>query len=131
MKRIEERLLDWENDLLTFKGKPYTGETFHAYDNGNIKREMTYEGGLPSGWCKEWYESGKIKKEWLAVRSQGASEERQYYESGSLLSVRSAEYNVETSYEKYSDSGKILEQRKLDPNSPMAKFLERMRRIHA
>ena len=131
MESVDESLLEWRDDLLIFNGNPYTGTTFLKYQSGKIKREMSYENGLPSGWCKEWYESGQLQKEWFAVRSQGASEEKQYYENGHLLSARLSEYNIETSYEKYSESGVLIEQRKLEPDSPMAKALERMRSVHA
>ncbi len=131
MNSIDENLLDWEDDLLVFEGELYTGTTFLNYDDGTRKRERSYEKGLPSGWCREWYGSGGIQKEWLAVRSQGASEERQYYENGSILSERLSEHNIETSYKKYNESGVLIEQRVLEPNSPMYKVLERMRSVHA
>ncbi|WP_164887365.1 toxin-antitoxin system YwqK family antitoxin [Hahella sp. KA22] len=132
MSQIDESLLEFnDDDLLVFEGKPYTGETFLNYAGGNIKRAMSYDNGLPSGCCKEWYESGQLKREWLAVRSQGASEEKQYYENGVTLSIRLTEHNIETSYEKYNESGELVEQRKLEANSPMAKVLERMRNVHA
>ena len=43
--------------------KPYSGEIFDLYDNGNKKIEGSYKDGKEDGLWTEWYENGQKEEE--------------------------------------------------------------------
>jgi antitoxin component YwqK of YwqJK toxin-antitoxin module len=49
-----ERELGYKNGLYYYFGKPYSGNNYAKYDNGNIKQESKYKNGKKDGeWS--WY----------------------------------------------------------------------------
>jgi antitoxin component YwqK of YwqJK toxin-antitoxin module len=57
-----ETLIDRGGNLFEINGqKPYTGEVFELYDNGNRKLSGKLKGGIKDGLFTEWYENGQKK----------------------------------------------------------------------
>ena len=54
-----ETLIDRGGNLFEINGqKPYTGDVFELYDNGNRKLSGILKGGIKDGKWTEWYENG-------------------------------------------------------------------------
>ena len=59
-----ETLIDRGGNLFEINGqKPYTGDVFELYDNGNRKLSGKLKGGIKDGKWTEWYENGQKKYE--------------------------------------------------------------------
>ena len=63
--------------------KPYSGEIFDLYDNGNKKIEGSYKDGKEDGLWTQWYENGQKKFEQTYKDGKGISSKR-WNEDGSV-----------------------------------------------
>lgn len=78
------------------------GTSYFFYENGNLKKEITYSGGVVNGWVKLFYEDGLPKEEFYVDYGIRDGVDKIYYENGALKEVR------------YYKKGKLVKTIKLD-----------------
>jgi len=54
-----ERELVYKNGLYYYNGKPYSGNNYVRYDNGNLKQERKYKNGKKDGEWSWYSENGQ------------------------------------------------------------------------
>lgn len=76
------------------------GDYAEKKEDGALYREITFDAGIPVGWCKDFYASGNLKAEFKLVsakpliynghciwyREDGSKEQEADYENGTLVS---------------------------------------------
>ena len=63
--------------------KPYSGEIFDLYDNGNKKIEGSYKDGIEDGLWTYWYNNGQ-KKEEVTIKDGKWVSKKEWNEDGSV-----------------------------------------------
>jgi antitoxin component YwqK of YwqJK toxin-antitoxin module len=125
--RINEDELDWDGDLRTYEGVPFTGKAFLMYANGQLEQEATYRDGLKDGLVQEWFPNGQLRSEWHAVHGRGEGNRTQWHEDGKVKCISEHEFGCELKYDEWSDTGELLVSRRLDPHSKQYEYVLHMR----
>jgi len=129
MKRVDENLLEFQDDALTYMGQPFTGISVLQYSSGKPKKELNYRDGFPERLCREWYENGQLRSQWVASKGEAPAKITEWFDNGAIKSNKISEHGVELEYKEWDLSGAIVHSRKLEKGSAMHNFLERMRNI--
>jgi antitoxin component YwqK of YwqJK toxin-antitoxin module len=126
IQRIDENGLDWDGDTSILDGMPYSGVAFLLYQNGSLKREVTYQNGFEEGICQEWYPNGNLKRKWIAERGRAQGRIEEWYAVGTVKSISEFDFGVELQYKEWDMSGKLIAVRQIDENSESFKYLQHM-----
>ncbi len=80
------------------------------YCNGNVKNELTFLNGRPSGYAKFYYESGTVEEEGMWENNRWVGQYKRYHENGQLS--QEFKYNAmgtrEGTQKYYYDNGKVM-----------------------
>lgn len=130
--RVEESELEYDGDLRCYDDLPFSGVGYEVYQNGALKAETTYVDGLPSGACREWYPDGKSMSEIECKKGMKFGLCRHWSSNGSLRSEAHYEWGIELDYAEWDETGKLVLERKLDPESPESNYgiLQKFRRVY-
>lgn len=130
--RIPESELEYDSDIRCFNGIPFTGIGFELFDNGELRAESEYKDGLEHNICKEWYSNGQLKQKTECKRGMKHGSSFAFFEDGEKKVESHYEWGIELDYIEWSHDGKLLVERKLDPESPESnyKILQKFRRIY-
>ncbi len=120
--RIEEDMLEFDDDVKCYNGVPFTGIGFEKYPNGNLKSETPYEDGFQSGTSREWYSTGQTMCELEWKKGARFSKRKCWYQNGVVKSVSNYEWGIELNYKEYNEKGELVTDRELDPNSPDSQY---------
>ena len=85
---IDVELLEFDDDLASLNGMPYTGLVISTYADGCRESLGQYLNGLPHGLNEEWYPNGALFQRWIAIRGAGSSESWTWYPDGTQRSYR-------------------------------------------
>ena len=80
-----ETLIDRGGNLFEINGqKPYTGDVFELYDNGNRKLSGKLKGGIKDGKWTEWYKNGQKRFEVTYKDGKNDGLVTWWYENGQM-----------------------------------------------
>ncbi len=129
LQHVDEHLLEFDGDALTYNGELFTGVSILNYPSGRPREELSYYEGFPRGMCRVWHHNGTLLREWLAVQGQAPDLLSEWFDSGELKSKKVSECGVELEYTEWNVNGELILSRKLEEGSSMHTFLERMRKL--
>lgn len=125
--RIDLEQLEFDEDMCTLDGLPYSGSAYANYPDGTLERELSFEVGLKNGPCKVFFPNGQLGRQWNANRGAAHGEVREWYSSGQLKSVGNYEFGVELSYDEWDANGSQIASRRIDKDSELMKYVETIR----
>jgi antitoxin component YwqK of YwqJK toxin-antitoxin module len=125
--RVNEDLFEFNGDIRSYGGKPFTGIGFGEHPNGRLKRELPYNNGFPEGLCKEWHPNGQIEREWFAAHGRAIGKAQTWFENGNIQSIAEYEYGVEMHYEEWDNDGKKTVAREIRKDSKLYEYVQIMR----
>jgi antitoxin component YwqK of YwqJK toxin-antitoxin module len=130
--RVNEDLLDYDDDLRTYEDEPFTGVGYARFPDGKLRSETSYRNGLPHGLVKKWDSSGRILSECECRRGMKYGRYREWHPNGCLKIDATYEWGIELSYSEWDEAGELLQTRVLDPNAPDSnyKILLKFRKIY-
>lgn len=63
LPRVEGDDLEWEGQLQTWNGAPFTGIEVWRFPSGAMESEATYKDGLTDGPARTWDEQGQLRSQ--------------------------------------------------------------------
>ena len=132
MIRVNENSadIDYDDDLILYKGEPFTGICYEETDDGTLISECIYKKGFPHGITKWWYPSGKPKAILNLHRGLSNGTCQYWHENGQLKEESNAELGVVLSRKKWDTKGNLIEEFKISEDSNNYKFIERHRELY-
>ena len=85
---VDIELLEFDDDLASLNGTPYTGRVMSTYPDGCRESLGWYQDGLPHGLNEQWYPNGALFNRWIAIKGAGSSEAWTWYPDGTQRSYR-------------------------------------------
>lgn len=131
LPRVNEFLLEYEDDLLSLDGEPFTGIVYSEYSNKQLESEELYENGLPNGLCRTWHENGQLKQEWFADRGRATGIRAEWHDNGRLKSIIYSEYGIVLDRREWDVDGTLKTSERTKLSAHQASYLEKMRKAGA
>jgi antitoxin component YwqK of YwqJK toxin-antitoxin module len=126
--RIPDSELEFDNDLTyTANGELFTGIGYEDVPGRGLS-EVSYRDGLQDGPARDYYPSGRLKGESHHRENTLHGVSRDFDPEGNLLNESLYEYGILVRSTQWDSSGRVLEEKAIDPDSPNYRLLERHRR---
>lgn len=111
MIRVIEDDLDWDDDNLpSYQGKPFTGESVETMPDGQLLSLATYVDGFPDGPHRVWGAGGVLVGEGTSRRGRPIGVQRQWYPNGTpKVESEYAENGEMIRYRAWDKEGAITE----------------------
>jgi antitoxin component YwqK of YwqJK toxin-antitoxin module len=122
-ERINEELLDYDDDQSLHEGLPFTGIGYLEYPDRSLKKESIYVDGYEQGLCREWYPNKQLKREWTADHGTAVGEVKTWYEDGKIKSIALYEFGIEILFKEWDERGILTAKREIDINSELYEYL--------
>jgi antitoxin component YwqK of YwqJK toxin-antitoxin module len=119
---VSEELLEGDDDLVLYQGHPFTGVAYDLFASGDLYHETNYQDGLPHGYWRDWYPTGQMKFESECQEGVRHGRTTRWYPNGAMQFIAQYEFGIETDYCEWDESGKIVLERVLTPDSPGANY---------
>ena len=123
---IDEDALEFDEDVRLFEGQPFTGVARSVYPNGKVRNEMTFCHGFEDGVCRSWHSNGQLSREWHATRGVVNGKEYEWHESGAIKSVGYYVHGVELTFDKWNESGRLIENRSINWNTSLGAYAKQL-----
>lgn len=127
--RVALEQLEFEEGVCTFEGIPFSGTLYDNYPDGPLERELSFEAGKKKGPCKLFFPNGQLCRQWNAKRGAAHGDVREWYSNGQLKSFDNYEFGVEMSYGEWDGSGRLITSRRIDNDSELIKYVEKIREL--
>ncbi|MGC3969152.1 MAG: hypothetical protein QM775_17840 [Pirellulales bacterium] len=125
--RVSVELLEYDDDVRTLDGKPFSGIGFELYPDGRLRFEVPFSEGFAEGIYQEWHRNGLLKEQWQARRGCAEGTIKSWHDNGVLHSIKEVEYGAEIVYEEWDRDGRQVCSRRVDPESELFKYVLTMR----
>ena len=99
-KEVTKDDITYRNQLVFYKGEPYTGIVYDYFEDGKTHRSaISFKNGKLNGKTLEWFESGQLKGEGNAIDGIAEGKSIYWYENGNKMG--------EENYHKNKKHGKF------------------------
>jgi antitoxin component YwqK of YwqJK toxin-antitoxin module len=117
MLRVQEDDLEWDdNNLPSYQGEPFTGESVETMPDGRLLSLTTYVDGLDEGPFRVWSGDGVLVVEGTSRRGRPVGVSREWYPNGAPKIER-----------EYSEQGELLRYRSWDEDGTVTEDYVRPR----
>ncbi|UOD29384.1 hypothetical protein INH39_28925 [Massilia violaceinigra] len=128
-ERIDEDLLDCEDEVVLYNGKPFSGVGFDPFSDGSgVEYETEYVDGLTHGMNRKWYKNGKLAYEVHYSYGIKHGKEMRWFDSGVVKLTAYFEYGVEVESTTWNEAGAIVEHFEISPDLPNFVILQDRRK---
>ncbi|WP_052947761.1 toxin-antitoxin system YwqK family antitoxin [Aneurinibacillus tyrosinisolvens] len=128
--RVDEELLEFDDDLRCYNDSPFSGIGYENYPNGNLKTETLYKDGFQHGLSREWYPTGEIKSEFFWKKGSRYSKRQEWHRNSNIKSIANYEWGIELDNKEWDENGNLIKSEIIDPNSPNYFLLLKYREIN-
>jgi antitoxin component YwqK of YwqJK toxin-antitoxin module len=108
-------------------GSPFTGVAVEFFRDGQTRTELHFVDGMQDGISRDWYETGVLRYEATYRENNLHGPLREWYPSGALKLEAAYEFGIELSFVEWSEDGRQLVQRMLEPGSVQDQLLQKWR----
>lgn len=112
-----------DNQLITWKGQPFTGIAVEFFPDGTLCSEAPHLDGIEHGLKRAWYPSGQLRKEASLWYGNLHGHLRKWDEQGRLISEMIGEVGVGTAERQWDEQGRLLRDWHIDPMDDMYEIL--------
>ncbi len=128
IKRVDEDLLEAEDDVTIYEGVPFDGVGFDNFvDSSRPEYETEYKKGLPHGVKKKWYKNGRLAYLISCFNGLKHGEEKHWYPSGQDKLAAIYEYGINIESTLWSEGGEVIERFVISPDSTNFTILQKRR----
>jgi antitoxin component YwqK of YwqJK toxin-antitoxin module len=113
-----------EDQLMTWRDRPFTGVAIEAYPDGSPRSESAYREGLVEGLSRLWYPSGQIKEEASYWRGARHGITREWTERGQLRAKRTYEFGILVREQTWNDDGTQVTDWHIAPDHNLYQILQ-------
>jgi antitoxin component YwqK of YwqJK toxin-antitoxin module len=118
--RVDFEELDLGDDqLICWKGQPFTGVAVEFFPDGVIRGEVSHLNGLRHGLVREWYHSGQLKEESSLWHGGLHGYERIWDEQGRLISETIGEFGIGIAEKKWDEQGRLIRDWHISPTDSL------------
>jgi antitoxin component YwqK of YwqJK toxin-antitoxin module len=125
--RVSLELLEYDDDVRTLDGKPFTGIGFDVYPDGQLRSEVPYIEGFAEGIYREWHPNGVLKEEWQACHGCAEGIVKTWHDNGVIRSEEEVQFGAELAFDEWDREGRHIASRRIDEKSELFKYLLVMR----
>lgn len=122
LPRVDGDDLEWEGQLQTWNGKPFTGIEVWRFPNGELESEVTYKEGLADGRSRMWDENGQLRADYTCRLGAVHGNCRKWHANGQLAEDGKYEWGVRVEEKEYDEQGRLVNDFKIDPNDPDSQY---------
>jgi antitoxin component YwqK of YwqJK toxin-antitoxin module len=108
LPRVEGDDLDWEGQLQTWNGEPFTGIEVWRFPHGAIESESAYKDGLKDGVSRTWDEHGQLRSQFLCRLGAMYGNRRKWHANGQLAEDGNYEWCVRLDEKEYNEQGMLI-----------------------
>jgi antitoxin component YwqK of YwqJK toxin-antitoxin module len=129
VKRLtEDELILGDDYVFYHQGQPFTGVTYDTREDGSLWSEETYVRGVKHGPARTLFPGGQIQRQshYKMGLAHGWNEE--WYSDGRIKSRRLYELAVPVEEQEFDREGKLIRERRIDPNSDEFRRLSEKRK---
>ena len=125
MPRVDFDELDLgDEQLITWKGQPFTGVAIEFFPDGTLCSEVPHLDGVRHGLVRAWHRSGQLMEE-KSLRHGGLhGYAREWDAQGRLISERIGEFGIETSERRWDEQGRLIKEWHISPNDSLYSTLQ-------
>jgi antitoxin component YwqK of YwqJK toxin-antitoxin module len=122
LARVEGDDLEWEGQLQTWKGEPFTGIEVWRFPDGVIDSESTYKDGLKDGLSRTWDEHGQLRSQFTCRLGAMYGNCRKWHANGRLAEDGNYEWGVRLNEKEYNEQGTLINEFVMDPADPTSQY---------
>lgn len=132
LPRVEGDDLEWEGQLQTWNGKPFTGVELWRFPNGALESETTYKDGLVDGLSRTWDEHGQLRSQFTCRLGAMHGNCKKWHANGQLAEDGNYEWGVRLDEKEYNEQGGLVSEFTIDPSDPDSQYpiLEKFRQAY-
>lgn len=132
LPRVDGDALEWEGQLQTWEGRPFTGVEVWRFPDGAVDSETTYRDGLADGPARTWDEHGRLLSEHTCRLGALHGRRQRWHPDGRLAEDARFEWGVRLTALEYDEQGRLTEDFTLDPADPESQYaiLVRFREVY-
>jgi hypothetical protein len=125
MPRVDFEDLDLgDNQLITWKGQPFTGVAVEFFPDGTLCSEVPHLDGVRHGLVRAWYPAGQLRKEANLWQGGLHGYKREWDEQGRLISEMIGEIGIGISEKKWDAQGRLLRDWRISPKDSLYSTLQ-------
>jgi hypothetical protein len=123
--RVPHEELDvGEDQLMVWKGKPFTGVAFELFPDGLLRSEVSFLDGVEHGLVREWFPSGRLKEEMTLWQGSIHGYTRIWDEQGRLVAERLGELGIRVAEKTWDEQGQLITDWRISPQDSLYNTLQ-------
>jgi hypothetical protein len=124
MPRVDFEELDvGEEQLMVWKGQPFTGVAVEFFPDGRPCSEVPHLEGVRHGLQRAWYPSGQLREEKNFWQGGLHGYARQWDEQGRLISERIGEIGIGIAEKRWDEQGRLIMDWHIGPKDNLYEIL--------
>ncbi len=125
MPRVNFEELDLGDDqLIVWKGQPFTGVAVEFFPDGKLCSEVPHLNGVRHGLLRAWHPSGQLREETSLWQGGLHGYERIWDEQGRLISEVIGELGIEIAEKRWDEQGRLVKDWRIGPNDNLYGILQ-------
>lgn len=112
-----------DEQLMVWKGKPFTGVAIEYFPDGKLQSEVPHIDGLEHGLKRAWYPSGQLRKEANLWYGSLHGHLREWDEQGRLISEMIGELGVGVAERRWDEQGRLVKDWHIGPTDDLYEIL--------
>jgi hypothetical protein len=125
MPRVDFEELDiGDEQLILWKGQPFTGIAVEFFPDGKPCSEVPHVNGLRHGLLRAWHPSGQLSKESTLWYGGLHGYRREWDEQGHLLSETLGELGITIAEKRWDDQGRLIRDWHIGPHDSLYSTLQ-------
>jgi antitoxin component YwqK of YwqJK toxin-antitoxin module len=122
--RVHLDELDFDDEqLMIWKGKPFTGVGVEFFPAGLLRSEVYHVDGVEHGPKREWYSSGQLKDEANIWQGGLHGYKRIWDEKGRLISEELGELGIGIAEKRWDEQGRLIRDWRIGPKDSLYEIL--------
>lgn len=122
LPRVDGDDLEWEGQLQTWNGQPFTGIEVWRFPDGAIESESTYKDGLKDGLSRTWDEHGQLLSQFTCRPGAAYGNRKEWHSNGQLAQDSNYEWGVRLDEKDYDEQGVLIDEFTMDPSDPNSQY---------
>jgi antitoxin component YwqK of YwqJK toxin-antitoxin module len=124
LPRVDFEELDvGDEQLIIWKGQPFTGIAVELFPDGKLCSEVPHLNGVIHGLVRAWYPSGQLKKEASLWQGGLHGYERIWDEQGRLVSETLGELGIGIAEKRWDEQGRLMKDWHISPKENLYDLL--------
>lgn len=129
LPRVDFDELDLGDDqLITWKGQPFTGVAVEFFPDGRACSEVPHLNGLRHGLMRGWHPSGLLRKEATLWYGGLHGYMREWDEQGHLISEALGELGIGIAEKMWDEQGRLIKDWRMGPADNLYDILQLCRK---